>query len=140
MLESPEWHTLELGKGTPSEVYKVLAESFAVTEDALQETVRQVSSTITLNDDLVATIRRLRLDSGGHLRVFAATNMSKASYDIVRAKPAGWDIFDDVFTSMYASRSGSSLTEFSRSLVSMHSLRSSLTTAPKMSSLLSVAG
>lgn len=89
----------ELGKGTPSEVYKVLAERFAVTEDALQETVRQVSSTITLNDDLVATIRRLRLDSGGHLRVFAATNMSKASYDIVRAKLGGWDIFDDVFTS-----------------------------------------
>ncbi|KAJ3958167.1 hypothetical protein N0V92_005268 [Colletotrichum tropicale] len=99
MLESPEWHTLELGKGTPSEVYKVLAERFAVTEAALQETVRQVSSTLTLNDDLVATIRRLRLDSGGHLRVFAATNMSKASYDIVRAKLGGWDVFDGVFTS-----------------------------------------
>ncbi|KAF0319339.1 hypothetical protein GQ607_013444 [Colletotrichum asianum] len=99
ILESPEWHTLELGKGTPSEVYKVLAERFAVTEDALQETVRQVSSTLTLNDDFVAAIRRLRLDSGGHLRVFAATNMSKASYDIVRAKLGGWDIFDDVFTS-----------------------------------------
>ncbi|KAH0428644.1 hypothetical protein CcaCcLH18_08910 [Colletotrichum camelliae] len=99
ILESPEWHTLESGKGTDSEVYKVLAQKFAVTEVALRETVRQASSTLALNDDFLTAVRRLKQDSNRHLRVFAATNMSKTSYDIVRAKLGGWDIFDDVFTS-----------------------------------------
>ncbi|KAI8188507.1 hypothetical protein K4K48_003801 [Colletotrichum sp. SAR 10_66] len=99
ILESAEWHTLESGKGTASEVYKSLTERFGLNEGALEETVRQASLTLTLNDDFVVAIRKLKADSNTKLRVFAATNMSNDSYDTVRAKLGGWDIFDDVFTS-----------------------------------------
>lgn len=99
ILESSEWHSLESGKAVASEVYKALTERFDLAEGALQETVRLASSTLTLNDDFVAAIRKLKQDTHGRLRVVAATNMSNDSYDIVRAKIGGWDIFDDVFTS-----------------------------------------
>lgn len=110
ILESPEWQTLESGQAAASEVYKALTERFALAEGALEETVRLASSTLVLNDDLVAAVRKLKQDhaaaaaagggGGPPLRVVAATNMSHDSYALVRAQiHSGWDIFDDVFTS-----------------------------------------
>ncbi|KAK7458292.1 hypothetical protein Landi51_01115 [Colletotrichum acutatum] len=99
VLESSEWHSLEAGKSTESEVFAALKERFALAEGALQQTIHAVSSTLTLNEDFVAAIRNLKQDSGGQLRVIAATNMSTESYDIVRSKVGSWDIFDDVYTS-----------------------------------------
>lgn len=99
VLESSEWHSLEAGKATESEVFSALTERFALAEGALQQTIHLVSLTLTPNEDFVAAVRNLKKDSGGQLRVIAATNMSTESYDIVRSKIGGWDIFDDVYTS-----------------------------------------
>ncbi|KAJ0301589.1 hypothetical protein COL516b_007560 [Colletotrichum fioriniae] len=99
VLESSEWHSLEAGKATQSEVFRALTERFALAEGALQHTIQLASSTLTLNEDFVAVVRNLKKNSDGQLRVIAATNMSTESYDIVRSKVGGWDIFDDVYTS-----------------------------------------
>ena len=99
LLNSSEWHSLESGKAPACEVYKALKERFALAEGALEETIRLASSSLAVNEDLVAAIKRLKQDSDGRLRVFAASNMSHDSYDIVRAKLRGWEVFDDVFTS-----------------------------------------
>lgn len=111
ILESPEWQSLESGRAAAPEVYRALAGRFALAEGALEETVRLASSTLVLNDDLVAAVRKLKQDhaaaaaaagggGGPPLRVVAATNMSHDSYTLVRARVHdGWDVFDDVFTS-----------------------------------------
>ncbi|KAK1633506.1 Haloacid dehalogenase-like hydrolase-domain-containing protein, partial [Colletotrichum phormii] len=99
VLESSEWHNLESGKATVSDVYPALTKRFTLEEGALQGTIQLASSTLTLNEPFVVAVRNLKKNSGGQLRVIAATNMSSESYDTVRSKIGGWDIFDDVYTS-----------------------------------------
>ncbi|KXH65328.1 hypothetical protein CNYM01_00905 [Colletotrichum nymphaeae SA-01] len=99
VLESSEWHSLEVGKATQSEVFRALTKRFALADGALQHTIQLASSTLTLNQDFVAAVRNLKENSDGQLRVIAATNMPTESYNIVRSKIGGWDIFDDVYTS-----------------------------------------
>lgn len=99
LLDSSEWHDFESGKAPPAQVYKALTERFALADGALEETLHLVSSTLAVNEDLLAAIKQLKKDSNGQLRVFAASNISQESYNTLRLKLQGWEVFDDIFIS-----------------------------------------
>ena len=99
LLDSSEWHDLESGKTPANKAFKALTERFSLAGGAIEKTLSLASATLKVNEDFVAAIRRLKDDSGGRLRVFAASNISEDRYDILRSNLQGWDIFDGIFIS-----------------------------------------
>jgi FMN phosphatase YigB (HAD superfamily) len=99
ILSSPTWFDYERGKLSEDDCYVLIAEEFALQPEEIQRAFQQARDSLQANDEFIALIRELKAQSSGQLRVFAMSNISLPDYEVLRTKPADWDIFDEVFTS-----------------------------------------
>ncbi|KAK6837906.1 hypothetical protein PG987_006187 [Apiospora arundinis] len=98
---SPIWRDYNCGLIGQDECYARLAEHYRVSADDITTAFDLARASQGQNDDVVAFIRELRV-THPDLHVYAMSNISRPDWEILRAKPFDWDIFDMVFTSSEA--------------------------------------
>ncbi|KAK8848563.1 HAD-like protein [Apiospora arundinis] len=98
---SPIWRDYNCGLIGQDECYARLSEHYSVAADDITTAFDLARASQGQNDDVVAFIRELRV-THPDLRVYAMSNISRPDWEILRAKPFDWDIFDMVFTSSEA--------------------------------------
>lgn len=95
------WHEYNCGRINQDECYSRLSAHHNVSADDIKTAFDLARASQGQNDDVVAFIRELRAIHTD-LRVYAMSNISRPDWQILRAKPFDWDIFDHVFTSCEA--------------------------------------
>lgn len=95
------WQEYNCGRISQDECYSRLAAQYNVRADDISAAFEQARASQVQNDGVVAFIRELRR-THKNLRVFAMSNISRPDWQILRAKPFDWDIFDHVFVSCEA--------------------------------------
>jgi FMN phosphatase YigB (HAD superfamily) len=76
-----------------------VGEIFSVDPKEFGNALAQAKDSLQSNGDLISVIRELKAKSNGKLRVFAMSIMPLPDFEVLRAKPCDWSIFDEVFTS-----------------------------------------
>ncbi|KAL4263544.1 HAD-like protein [Pleurotus pulmonarius] len=99
ILASPTWFDYECGRLSEDECYKRVGAEFKIEPSEVAQAFIQARDSLRSNDAFIALIRDLKDQSQNTLRVYAMSNISLPDYEVLRTKPADWDIFDDVFTS-----------------------------------------
>ncbi|KAF5348293.1 hypothetical protein D9756_010514 [Leucocoprinus leucothites] len=93
------WHDFERGQISETECFQRIGEILAVSPSDIAETIQQAKMSLQCDDRLVSTLKELKCDSGGALKIYAMSNIAKPHYDIIRSKDWEWSLFDQVFTS-----------------------------------------
>ena len=99
ILSSPTWFDYERGRLSEGDCYAKIGAEFSIDPGEVHRAFQQARDSLQADDEFIALIRELKAHSNGRLRVFAMSNISIPDYKVLRTKPAGWDIFDEVFTS-----------------------------------------
>lgn len=99
VLSSPVWFEYECGHLSENDFYNRVANQFSLEASEVANAFAQARDTLRANDELISAVRELKSASDGKLRVYVMSNISSPDYEVLRAKPADWLIFDHVFTS-----------------------------------------
>lgn len=99
ILSSPTWFDYERGKRLEEECYARLGKEFDLQPEEIRRAFQQARDSLQADNEFIALVRKLKAQAKGRLRVFAMSNISLPDYEVLRKKPADWDIFDEVFTS-----------------------------------------
>ncbi len=99
ILSSNIWCDYERGQFSEDECYKRVAERFSLDSSDVAEAFSKARSSLQPDKSLTSFIRKLKVNAGGNLSVYAMSNISKPDYKVLRTKEADWSIFDNVFTS-----------------------------------------
>ncbi|KAI0064798.1 HAD-like protein [Artomyces pyxidatus] len=102
MLRSPAWFEYECGRISEDECYRLIGETFSLDASEVRQSFADARKSLTPDNLFLGFIRQLQEESGGHLRIFAMSNISAPDYEYVREQPADWSIFQRVFTSAAA--------------------------------------
>ncbi|KAH9054307.1 hypothetical protein EDB87DRAFT_1689311 [Lactarius vividus] len=76
--------------------------SFYLDPEEVRRAVLGTRDSIQPNDAFIHFIRDLQAEAQGALRIFAMSNISAPDYEVARAKPEEWDIFERIFISAAA--------------------------------------
>ncbi|KAJ7783223.1 Haloacid dehalogenase-like hydrolase-domain-containing protein [Mycena metata] len=98
ILSCPTWFDYERGNLSEEECYAQVGSEFSIPPEEIRQAFIQARESLQSDDDLISLVRELKEQSNG-LRVFAMSNISLPDYEVLRTKPADWDIFDRIFTS-----------------------------------------
>lgn len=99
ILASPTWVDYECGLVTQQVCYDRIATEFHIPPSEIADAFAQARDSLKSNDEMLDFVRELKLQSGGQLRVYAMSNISRPDYDYLRTKPTDWSLFDKVYTS-----------------------------------------
>jgi FMN phosphatase YigB (HAD superfamily) len=99
ILSSPTWCEYECGRLTQQECYQSVGEQFAMDPAEITAAFLQAQDSLRCDEELVSAIRKIKVESGNTLQVYAMSNVSQPDYEILRARQTDWSIFDRVFTS-----------------------------------------
>lgn len=102
ILHSPTWALYECARISQEECYRLLSEQYSLGPMELSRAIDDACASLEANDEFIQFIRTLKEESSGTLRVYAMSNISQPDYEVLRGKPARWDVFDDIFTSAAA--------------------------------------
>ncbi|KAG2756101.1 HAD-like protein [Suillus brevipes Sb2] len=98
-LSSPTWIEYERGKISQAECYARVGGEFSVDPTEVGRAFQDARDSLQSNEELISVIRHLKARSNGLLHVFAMSNISAPDYEVLRAKPVDWSLFDGIFTS-----------------------------------------
>ena len=65
----------------------------------IEKAVKQANESLQPKDKVFSSIRQLKDQSNGRLRIYAMSNISHPDHEYLRTKPVDWSLFDKVFTS-----------------------------------------
>ena len=99
MVSSYPWHEYECGRITQIECYKWIASEYSLSIDEVVEAFALARDSLKINHEMITVVKQLKAQSNGSLKVYAMSNIGVPDYEILRAIPAEWDTFDDVFIS-----------------------------------------
>ncbi|KAF9012363.1 HAD-like domain-containing protein [Cyathus striatus] len=99
ILSSPIWFEYERGVHSEDICYELIGKDFHVDPEEVRRALQQARDSLVANHDLIHLISDLKEQSKGRLRVYAMSNISIPDWEVLREKPADWNIFDRVFTS-----------------------------------------
>ncbi|KAH8988100.1 hypothetical protein EDB92DRAFT_1874022, partial [Lactarius akahatsu] len=86
----------ERRKLSEDECYHLAGDKFSLDPEEFRRAILDACDSIRPDD---AFIRDLQAEAQGALRIFAMSNLSAPDYDVARARPEEWGIFERVFTS-----------------------------------------
>lgn len=99
ILSCPTWFDYERGRLSEQDCYNRVGAEFDLPPSEIRAAFDQARESLVACDALIETVRELKEQSQGALRVYAMSNISLPDYEVLRQKPADWSIFDRVFTS-----------------------------------------
>ncbi|KAH9034150.1 HAD-like domain-containing protein [Lactarius hengduanensis] len=99
VISSTFWHDYERGRLSEDECYRLAGDKFSLDPEEFRRAVLDTHDSIQQNDAFIHFIRDLQAEAQGALRIFAMSNISAPDYDVVRARPEEWGIFERIFTS-----------------------------------------
>ena len=99
MLSSYSWYEYERGRISQAECNERVAHEFSTPLHELEEAFAQARNSFKINHEMISVVKKLKAQSNGSLKVFAMSNIGVPDYEVLRALPAEWDIFDEVFIS-----------------------------------------
>jgi FMN phosphatase YigB (HAD superfamily) len=99
IISSPTWFDYERGRLTQDACYECIGKEFSIDPLEVEKAFDQARDSLQPNEEVISFVRETKAQSNGELNVFAASNISLPDYDVLRTKPADWDIFDEIFTS-----------------------------------------
>lgn len=99
ILNCPTWFDYERGRLAENDCYAAISQEFNVNPNEVRDAFSQARDSLQANHDFISLIRELKAQANGRLRVYAMSNISLPDWEVLRMKPADWDIFDHVFTS-----------------------------------------
>ncbi len=102
IMSSEAWCQFERGEVSEDECFKQAGIVWSVPPQDIKDTIEHAKLSLACDEEFIATLRNLKEQSKGSLKIFAMSNISKPHSDIVQSM--GWDfsLFDDVFTSAAA--------------------------------------
>jgi FMN phosphatase YigB (HAD superfamily) len=98
IISSPTWFD-ERGLITQDIWYQPIGQEFVIDPTEVEKAFEQARDSLQPNAEFISFIRELKIQSNGHLCVFAMSNISRPDYEVLRTKPTDWDIFVDIFAS-----------------------------------------
>ncbi|RDB25337.1 Alpha-D-glucose-1-phosphate phosphatase YihX [Hypsizygus marmoreus] len=99
ILSCPIWFDYERGRLSEDDCYARVGADFNIEPEEIRRAFQQARDSLQADNELIALIRELKAQSGGELKVFAMSNISLPDWEVLRTKPADWEIFDQIFTS-----------------------------------------
>ena len=99
IIKSSIWDDFERNRISQETCYKQAGEKFGLAPEEIATAFQQATDSLRSDDRLISVIRDLKAASQGQLRVFAMSNISLPHYQVLRTKPADWEIFDELFAS-----------------------------------------
>jgi FMN phosphatase YigB (HAD superfamily) len=99
ILNSPTWFDYERGRLSEHDCYVAISKEFNVDTSDVRNAFDQARKSLQANHDFMGLVRELKAQANGRLQVYAMSNISLPDWDVLRTKPADWEIFDDIFTS-----------------------------------------
>ncbi|KAH9164229.1 Haloacid dehalogenase-like hydrolase-domain-containing protein, partial [Lactarius sanguifluus] len=102
MPSSTIWHDYERGNLSEDECYRLVGDKFSLDPEEFRRAILDARDSIRPDDAFVRFIRDLQAEAQGALRIFAMSNISAPDYEVARARPEEWGIFERVFTSAAA--------------------------------------
>lgn len=98
ILSSSIWCEYERGLISQELCYRRVSEAFSIHEAEFIEALDQAKSSITVNEELLSTVREIKARSKGTVRVFAMSNTASGEFSLLR-RLIDWSVFDEVFIS-----------------------------------------
>ena len=102
IVSSAIWFEYECGRIEQDMCYHQVAQQISVPATEVAEAFSQAKDSLQPNNAMVSFIHALKEASGGALKVYAMSNISKEDYAVLSQKMADWSVFDRVFTSGHA--------------------------------------
>ncbi len=99
MLSSYPWYEYECGRISQVECYERVAFESSLSISEVAEAFSQARDSLKINHEMISVLKKLKAQSNGSLKVYAMSNIGVSDYEVLRAIPAEWDIFNDVFIS-----------------------------------------
>ncbi|KAH9054308.1 HAD-like domain-containing protein [Lactarius vividus] len=102
ILSSTIWQDYERGRLSEDECYRLSADKFSLDPEEVRRAVLDARDSLRPDESFISFIRDLQSEAQGVLRIFAMSNISAPDYEVARAKPEEWDIFERIFISAAA--------------------------------------
>ncbi|KAH8996492.1 HAD-like domain-containing protein [Lactarius hatsudake] len=102
ILSSTIWHDYERGRLSEDECYRLSGERFSLDPQELRRAILDARDSLRPDQSFISFIHDLRSEAQNTLRIFAMSNISAPDYEVTRARPEEWGIFERVFTSAAA--------------------------------------
>ncbi|KAH8988101.1 HAD-like domain-containing protein [Lactarius akahatsu] len=102
ILSSTIWHDYERGRLSEDECYRLSGDRFSLDPQEVRRAIFDARDSLRPDESFISFIRDLRSEAQNTLRIFAMSNISAPDYDVARARPEEWGIFERVFTSAAA--------------------------------------
>ena len=100
ILSSTTWFEYERGRISQAECYQRCAQEFMIEASVIAEAFKQARESLRPNENFIALIRELRLQTHGDLTVLVLSNISLPDYEYIMSLSSDWaTIFDRVFPS-----------------------------------------
>ncbi|XWW95444.1 hypothetical protein V2A60_003403 [Cordyceps javanica] len=96
-LDSPAWHDYERGILPKSDCYEKVATAFDLDLGAWAAAIRALTEGQRANEELVSAIRQLK--AVYTLKVYCLSNIPGPALEELSSIAAGWNIFDELYTS-----------------------------------------
>ena len=104
IITSSTWADYERNLISQQDCYDRLSNEFHIPPSELTNGINQARDFSKSNDEMFDFVRELKRRSGGQLRVYLMSNISRPDHDYLRTRPVGWSLFDKVYTSADAGK------------------------------------
>ncbi|KAI4961035.1 hypothetical protein J4E86_000060 [Alternaria arbusti] len=99
ITRSPTWSELERGCISETEAILAISKELSLDPDAIDTGLMECRKTLRVDQELTFQLKELKAELGGHLKVYAMSNIAKEHFAFVKTVLSDWDLFDGEFLS-----------------------------------------